>query len=108
MTTLTEIQTEAEPVLDEAAAALLNSHQQLLTAPGGTFELKPELRQLCALTNDGILYVSAQHQTDPYVMAFDDELEHKNHQFAVKVCSMSTIRPRWAVGPPRAVPLPAS
>lgn len=92
MTTLTEIHTEAEPVLDEAAAALLNSHQQLLTAPGGAFELRPELRQLCALTSDGILYVSAQHQTDAYVMAFEDELEHKNHQFEVKICPMSTIK----------------
>lgn len=92
MTILTEKPDVIEPDSDESAAVLLTSHQTLLTAPGGPFELKPELRQLCALTSDGILYVSAQHQTDAYVMAFEDQLEHENHHFEVKVCSMSTIK----------------
>lgn len=92
MTILTEKPDVIEPDSDESAAVLLTSHQTLLTAPGGPFELKPELRQLCALTSDGVLYVSAQHQTDAYVMAFEDQLEHENHHFEVKVCSMSTIK----------------
>ncbi|QLG94695.1 Flp pilus assembly complex ATPase component TadA [Pseudomonas yamanorum] len=92
MTTLVETPDTTEPCADESAAALLISRQTLLTATGGAFELKPELRQLCALTSDGVLYVSAQHQTDAYVMAFEDQLEHENHHFEVKVCSMSTIK----------------
>ncbi len=91
MTILTETPDVIEPDADESAALLI-SHQTLLTASGGPFELKPELRQLCALTDDGILYVSAQHQTDAYVMAFEDQLDHENYQFEVKVCSMSTIK----------------
>lgn len=81
-----------ELVAEEPVADILISHKTLLTAAGGPFELKPELRQLCALTGDGILYVSAQHQTDAYVMAFEDQLEHENHPFEVKVCSMSMIK----------------
>ncbi|MDE1912172.1 MAG: Flp pilus assembly complex ATPase component TadA [Pseudomonadota bacterium] len=77
---------------EEPITEILISHETLLTAAGGPFELKPELRQLCALTSDGILYVSAQHQTDAYVMAFEDQLEHENHPFEVKICSMSTIK----------------
>jgi len=92
MTIPTENTQETEVDSDESAAEILISHKQLLTATGGPFELKPELRQLCALTSDGILYVSAQHQTDAYVMAFEDQLEHENHPFEVKVCSMSTIK----------------
>jgi len=56
------------------SVAVAMQHQTLLTGSGGPLELKPELRQLCALTRDGILYVSAQHQTDAYVMAFEDQL----------------------------------
>lgn len=78
--------------VSELSAAALPSHQKLLTAAGGSYELKPELRQLCALTSDGILYVSAQHQTDAYVMAFEDQLEHENQRYQVKVCSMSEIK----------------
>lgn len=92
MTTRTENVDVTDVGADESATALIISHQTLLTATGGRFELKPELRQLCALTDDGILYVSAQHQTDAYVMAFEDQLDHENHQFEVKVCSMSTIK----------------
>ena len=55
MTILTEKPDVIEPDSDESAAVLLTSHQTLLTAPGGPFELKPELRQLCALTSDGNL-----------------------------------------------------
>lgn len=92
MTIPTENPQPTEVGSDEPAVEILISHKKLLTATGGPFELKPELRQLCALTSDGILYVSAQHQTDAYVMAFEDQLEHENHPFEVKVCSMSTIK----------------
>lgn len=92
MTIPTENPQATEVGSEESAVEILISHKKLLTATGGPFELKPELRQLCALTSDGILYVSAQHQTDAYVMAFEDQLEHENHPFEVKVCSMSTIK----------------
>ncbi|WAJ37251.1 ATPase, T2SS/T4P/T4SS family [Pseudomonas sp. GOM7] len=64
----------------------------VLTAPGGRYELKPELRQVCALTSDGKLYVSAQHSTDPYVMAFMDQLEHAGFDYQIQSCSMTDIK----------------
>lgn len=78
--------------VDEPTTTLVAQQKTLLTGPGGPFELKPELRELCALTRDGTFYVSAQHQTNQYVMAFEDQLEHQNHPFKVEVCSMSTIK----------------
>ncbi len=77
---------------EQLTATVAALHQTLLTGNGGPLALKPELRQLCALTRDGILYVSAQHQTDAYVMAFEDQLEHENYQYEVKICSMSEIK----------------
>lgn len=64
----------------------------VLTAPGGRFELKPELRSVCALTGDGSLYVSAQHQADPYVMAFMDQLDHAGFDYKISTCSMTDIK----------------
>lgn len=68
-----------------------NSASSLLTAVGEPWEIKPELRQLCALTDSGILYVSAQHLTDHFVMAFMDRLERAEVVFEVKQSSMSEI-----------------
>nr|WP_256676694.1 ATPase, T2SS/T4P/T4SS family [Pseudomonas sp. H3(2019)] len=65
---------------------------QVLTAAGGLWEVKPELRQLCALTDSGLLYVSAQHLTDHFVMAFMDRLERADVAFEVKSSSMSEIQ----------------
>ncbi|WP_248915981.1 GspE/PulE family protein [Pseudomonas moorei] len=92
MTILTPSPDATELRAEEPDTAILTSHHALLTATGGPYELKPELRQLCALTSDGTLYVSAQHQTDAYVMAFEDQLEHENYRYEVKVCSMSEIK----------------
>ena len=64
---------------------------RVLTAVGEVWEIKPELRQLCALTDDGNLYVSGQHLTDHYVMAFMDRLERADVNFEVKRSSMSEI-----------------
>ena len=66
--------------------------RSVLTAPGGKFELKPDLRQLCALTADGKLHVSTQHSTDQYVMAFMDQLEHTGFEYEVIPCSMTDIK----------------
>lgn len=65
---------------------------QVLTAAGGLWEVKPELRQLCALTDSGVLYVSAQHLTDHFVMALMDRLERADVAFEVKSSSMSEIQ----------------
>lgn len=65
---------------------------QVLTAAGGLWEVKPELRQLCALTDSGLLYVSAQHLTDHFVMALMDRLERADVAFEVKSSSMSEIQ----------------
>lgn len=63
----------------------------LLTGDGGPWALQPELRQLCALTDVGDLYVSAQHVTDHFVMAFMDRLERADFAYQVKTVSMSVI-----------------
>lgn len=67
-------------------------HEILLTAQGGRFDIKPELRLFCALTADGTLHVSAQHQTDPYVMAFMDQLDHAAYDYTISTCSMTDIK----------------
>ncbi len=64
----------------------------VLTGPGGRYELREDVRQLCALTSDGRLHVSAQHQADPYVMAFMDQLEHAGVDFQVVICSLTDIK----------------
>jgi len=64
---------------------------RVLTAEGEKWEAKPSLRQLCALTDDGQLYVSSQHQMDQQVMSFVDRLERAEEPFEVKLVSMSEI-----------------
>ena len=64
----------------------------VLTAPGGVFEVKEELRQVLALTADGKLHVSQQHRTDHYVMSFMDQLERQDHDFEVVQSTLSDIK----------------
>ncbi|WP_313025489.1 GspE/PulE family protein [Pseudomonas lopnurensis] len=64
----------------------------VLTGPGGRFELRADLRQICALTGDGVLHVSAQHRTDPHILAFMDKLEHEGFDYELNSCSMTDIR----------------
>lgn len=73
-------------------AALFSPAYAVLTAPGGRFEVKPELRLFCALTEDGTLHVSTQHQTDPWVMAFMDQLDHAEFAYTISTCSMTDIK----------------
>ncbi|NWC82565.1 Flp pilus assembly complex ATPase component TadA [Pseudomonas putida] len=77
---------------DAAPAALFAPAYAVLTAPGGRFEVKPELRLFCALTEDGTLHVSTQHQTDPWVMAFMDQLDHAEFDYRISTCSMTDIK----------------
>ncbi|WP_426102973.1 GspE/PulE family protein [Pseudomonas sp. PSPC3-3] len=64
---------------------------RVLTVDGEKWEANPALRQLCAFTDDGHLYVSSQHQMDQHVMAFMDRLERADEFFEVKLVSMSEI-----------------
>lgn len=64
---------------------------RVLTAVGEQWEAKPALRQLCALTDDGHLYVSSGHLMDHHVMAFMDRLERADVIFEVKPATMSEI-----------------
>ncbi|SFY09070.1 GspE/PulE family protein [Azotobacter vinelandii] len=88
MTALTAVPVETIALPTDIAS----TSQSVLTAPGGPFELKPELRQLCALTADGTLHISAQHQTDPHLMAFMDQLEYADYPYQVNTCSMTDIK----------------
>ncbi|WP_249342323.1 hypothetical protein [Pseudomonas sp. PCH44] len=38
------------------------------------------------------LYISPQHVSDPYVMAFMDQLEHKGIDYEVVLASMTEIK----------------
>lgn len=84
--------TIVEGAVTEALVELFPLNRVVLTAPGARFELKADLRQLCALTADGKLHVSAQHRTDPYVMAFMDQLEHEDFDYELTTCSMTDIK----------------
>ncbi|WP_300731677.1 GspE/PulE family protein [Pseudomonas sp.] len=65
---------------------------RLLTAVGEPWALNAELRQFCALTESGLLFVSEQHLTDPFVMALMDRLDRANVAFEVKASCMSEIQ----------------
>ncbi|ERT15332.2 pilus assembly protein PilQ [Pseudomonas sp. CAH-1] len=92
MTVLTAPSSAGSHSADTAPVALFAPAYAVLTAPGGRFEIKPELRLYCALTEDGTLHVSAQHQTDPWVMAFMDQLDHAAFNYNVAACSMTDIK----------------
>ena len=64
----------------------------VLTAPGGSHPIKDDLRQILALTADGKLFISPQHLSDPFVMSFMDQLDHKEIEFEVVHASMSEIK----------------
>ncbi|WLI52197.1 ATPase, T2SS/T4P/T4SS family [Pseudomonas sp. FP833] len=64
----------------------------VLTAPGGPHPIKEDLRQILALTADGKLFISPQHLSDPFVMSFMDQLDHKEIEFEVVHASMSEIK----------------
>ncbi|PWU32063.1 pilus assembly protein PilQ [Pseudomonas sp. RW407] len=72
--------------------AALPISASVLTAPGGRFDIKDELRQVLALTADGKLHVSQQHRTDHYVMAFMDQLEHEGIEFEIVQSTLSDIK----------------
>lgn len=73
-------------------AAATGADRELLTIDGGRWALTAELRQLCALTAGGELYLSQAHQTDAYVLAFMDRLERAGVDFTVKLVTMSVIK----------------
>lgn len=79
------------PVTQDQAVEFTITAGRVLTAVGEHWEAKPALRQLCALTEDGFLYVSEQHLMDHHVMAFMDRLERADVTFEVKSASMSEI-----------------
>jgi general secretion pathway protein E len=83
---------ETLSAIPQTESGSVTSVGQVLTAAGGPWEVKPELRQLCALTDSGLLYVSAQHLTDHYVMALMDRLERADVAYEVKSSSMSEIQ----------------
>lgn len=64
---------------------------RVLTAEDGEWEASPALRQLCALTEDGHLYVSEQHQMDHHVLGLIDRLERAEVKFETRLASMSEI-----------------
>ncbi|WWL44827.1 hypothetical protein AB5975_02895 [Pseudomonas putida] len=83
----------AEPVdLEPAELTLAPLPVAVLTAPGGPHAIKEDLRQVLAMTADGKLYISPQHVSDPYVMAFMDQLEHKGIDYEVVLASMTEIK----------------
>ncbi|NWB94871.1 Flp pilus assembly complex ATPase component TadA [Pseudomonas gingeri] len=82
---------EAQAINQELADDFPIAVGRVLTAVGESWEIKPELRQLCALTDDGYLYVSKQHLTDHYVMGLMDRLERADVNFEVIPSSMSEI-----------------
>jgi len=73
-------------------AAATGADRELLTVEDGRWALTAELRQLCALTAGGELYLSQAHQTDAYVLAFMDRLERAGVDFTVKPVTMSVIK----------------
>ncbi|MBX8588645.1 Flp pilus assembly complex ATPase component TadA [Pseudomonas cichorii] len=100
-----DLQKTTQPA--EPVAALRNVHpieppkyvRQVLTAEGGAWgDIKQDLRQLMALVEAASLgepaqlFVSTQHLSDHYVMAFQDRLDRANVSFIVQPSTMSEIK----------------
>lgn len=88
---MTTLSTEATG-LHPADSPLMTLSAVVLTTPNGPHPIKDDLRQILALTADGKLYISPQHLSDPFVMSFMDQLDHKEIQFEVVHASMREIR----------------
>lgn len=86
-----ELELNAGPDNQELEAELPIAIGRVLTADGEAWQATPALRQLCALTEDGGLYVSEQHLMDQHVLAFMDRLHRADVVFEVKPVSMSEI-----------------
>lgn len=76
---------------------------QILTAVGGEFgDIRPHLRQLCALVDKGPgaleLHISSQHQTDPFVLALMDRLDRAEMPYVVQISTMSEIKELYQFG----------
>lgn len=91
-TTIAEPGSKSVELPEGTSSGIYSPSGHVLTGPGGRFELKPELRLFCALTDDGTLHLSAQHLSDPYIMAFMDQLEHEQFEYKVSTCSMTDIK----------------
>lgn len=88
---MTNLSTEAVD-LHPADSPVASLPVVVLTAPGGSHPIKDDLRQILALTADGKLFISPQHLSDPFVMSFMDQLDHKEIEFEVVHASMSEIK----------------
>lgn len=81
-----------EPTGDQESAPVLDfGVGRILTAVGEEWEAQSSLRQLCALTETGVLYVSAQHLMDHHVMSFMDRLDRADVRYEIKPVTMSEI-----------------
>ncbi|QQX57545.1 GspE/PulE family protein [Pseudomonas chlororaphis] len=72
--------------------------RRLLTAPGEPWELSKEQREIMALTEDGILYVSGSHQNDLHVMALCDRLDRAGMRYKFEAVDPDEINRFYRAG----------
>ncbi|MFJ5299232.1 GspE/PulE family protein [Pseudomonas sp. NPDC088368] len=93
MNTASQLQREEVPAsVIEFPTLNVVETDRLLTTAGGPWEITPELRQLCALTASGKLFISAHHVNDHYVMAFMDRLERAGFEYQIQSVTMSDVK----------------
>jgi len=65
---------------------------ELLTAPGGPYERRPELREIMALFESGLFLVSRSHTDDPHLASFEGLLRRKGMEIERVKVDLSLIR----------------
>lgn len=69
---------------------------QILTAPGGEFELDPQIREMIAYLADGRLLISKSHAFNPHVRAFTSRLQRLGRPANLQQVDMKVIADYYA------------
>lgn len=76
----------------EIIMARVNDAGELLTAPGGPYERRAELREIMVLFESGLFLVSKSHTDDPHLASFEGLLRRKGMEIERIKVDLAIIR----------------
>lgn len=85
------IRSDSELVTMTSLSIVAPLPPRVLTAQGQRWELSKEQREIMALTDDGMLYVSSSHTNDLHVMALCDRLDRGGIRYQVQHVDLNEI-----------------
>ncbi|NMX77863.1 Flp pilus assembly complex ATPase component TadA [Pseudomonas sp. WS 5532] len=83
------------------ASANIELTREVLTGPGGKFQVEEKLRDLLCLTDDYVLHVSGSHMADHFVLGFMERLSKAKVRFTIQKRPLSEIRDLYQAQPQR-------